>query len=253
MPRIRVLPYKTGSKSAKALATALGGKVLKIENSSFKSRPGDVIINWGNSNCPDFLYSTNINCMPLSSAASKLNFFKLMEVENSDIIPPFWTEPEAIPDEAFPVVCRTILNGHSGAGIHIASTRDALVPSPLYVKYIKKQEEYRVHCGKRDSDSVTIAVQRKARRLCHDFPNWQVRNHANGFVYVREGFTAPEAVVQAAHRALQAVSLDFGAVDVIWNAHEQRAYVLECNTAPGLSGTTITDYRDFFRSIIEST
>jgi D-alanine-D-alanine ligase-like ATP-grasp enzyme len=36
--------------------------------------------------------------------------------------------------------------------------------------------------------------------------------------------------------------LDFGAVDVIWNEKQQRAYVLEVNTAPGLEGQTVDDY-----------
>ena len=44
--RVRVLPYKQGSRGAKALATALGGKVLKLEGSKFVRRPSDLIINW---------------------------------------------------------------------------------------------------------------------------------------------------------------------------------------------------------------
>jgi hypothetical protein len=253
MTRYRVLPYKQGSRSAKALATALGGKVLKLEGSTFKSRPGDVIINWGNSNYPDFLYSTNINCVPLSSAANKLNFFNLMkETENHELIPQFWTDQASIPDEAFPVVCRTILSGHSGAGIHIAATRADLVVAPLYVGYIKKKEEYRVHVGQLpDGTYRTIAVQRKARRLStpDSEVNWKVRNLAGGFVYTRTGFDVPDSVEVAAHNCLRATSLDFAAVDVIWREHDQRPYVLEVNTAPGLEGQTVNDYADFFRAM----
>jgi D-alanine-D-alanine ligase-like ATP-grasp enzyme len=40
--------------------------------------------------------------------------------------------------------------------------------------------------------------------------------------------------------------LDFGAVDVIWNAQKEKPYVLEINTAPGLEGQTIADYAAFF-------
>ena len=47
--RIRVLPYKSYSNGAKALSRALGGKRLRLANSRFKARTGDVIINWGNS------------------------------------------------------------------------------------------------------------------------------------------------------------------------------------------------------------
>src|SRR3546814_3666736 len=83
---------------------------------------------------------------------------------------------EDIPDEAFPIVCRTVLSGHSGVGIVIADNRDDLVPANLYVKYVKKKEEYRVHLGILDindpfneaqhgiSQPIVIAAQRKARK-----------------------------------------------------------------------------------------
>jgi hypothetical protein len=47
MTRIRVLPYKQGSKSAKALATELGGKVLKLEGSKFKPKPNGICYQLG--------------------------------------------------------------------------------------------------------------------------------------------------------------------------------------------------------------
>ena len=163
-------------------------------------------------------------------------------------LPDFWTNQEDIPDNAFPVVCRTVLAGHSGDGIVIARTRGELAAASLYVKYVKKQDEYRVHVG-RGAEPVVIAVQRKARRLGHENPNWEVRNHDNGFVYARDGFVAPTAVIDAAKEAFTVSGLDFGAVDVIYNHQQARAYVLEINTAPGLEGQTVADYVVFFKSL----
>jgi D-alanine-D-alanine ligase-like ATP-grasp enzyme len=40
------------------------------------------------------------------------------------------------------------------------------------------------------------------------------------------------------------LGLNFGAVDVIYNEKENKYYVLEVNTAPGLSGTTLEKYVD---------
>lgn len=180
----------------------------------------------------------------IRQASNKLEFFRLLEGQG--LTPDYWTRVEEIPNEAFPVVCRTVLAGHSGEGIHIANTRDDLVDAPLYVKYIKKQDEYRVHVGRRNDQSIIIAVQRKARREGFENPNWQVRNHHNGFVFVRGGVNPPQSVLDAASRSLEAVGLDFGAVDVIWNARQERAYVLEINTAPGLEGQTVQDYANFF-------
>ena len=35
---------------------------------------------------------------------------------------------------------------------------------------------------------------------------------------------------------------DFGAFDVIYNQKKNQAFVLECNTAPGIEGTTLDNY-----------
>lgn len=248
MPRYRVLPYRAGSRGATALARALGGQCLRLRGSRFAPVATDVIVNWGNTSLPQ-IGGRKFNWTDLRVASNKLTFFQRMSNRNlDDIIPPFWVRARDIPDDAFPIVCRTVLAGHSGAGIVIAENRAQLVNAPLYVKYIKKQEEYRIHVGRRVNEAVLISVQRKARsRAVPDAQvNWAVRNHSNGFVFVRGGVNPPDAVVDVARRALLATDLDFGAVDVIWNERQRRAYVLEINTAPGLEGQTVDDYANFF-------
>jgi hypothetical protein len=165
------------------------------------------------------------------------------------MIPQWWQDAAAIPDDAFPVVCRTILNGHSGAGIVIAANRNELVRAPLYTKYIKKNAEFRLHYGNHPNAYLELIAAQQKRRNRHvpnDQVNWQVRNHTNGFIYAREGVEVPAAAATAAQQAFMASGLDFGAVDVIYNERQGRAYVLEINTAPGLEGQTLTDYANFF-------
>lgn len=257
--RYRVLPYRQGSKGAKALADALGGKVLKLEGGKFKPKVGDVVINWGFTRDflpPNLLTTADydfLNLPPdIKKASNKLNFFNLLNEANPSLIPKFWTKKEDIPDDAYPIVCRQVLAGHSGDGIVIASTPDELVAAPLYVQYVKKKEEYRVHVGKQGSDQslepTVICIQRKARRAetPNEAVNWQVRNLAGGFIFQRNNVTCPTAVLSAAKEALTATGLDFGAVDVIWNAQQGKAYVLEINTAPGLEGSTVSDYVAYF-------
>jgi hypothetical protein len=259
--RFRVIPYRQGSRSAKVLADALNGKVLKLQGSSYTPRADDLLINWGNTKLsgPPSIRVLNPSNV-IRQASNKLLFFGHMKASgHEDIIPEFWTTPADIPDDRFPIVCRTILAGHSGDGIVLAADRGQLVDAPLYVKYIPKKDEYRVHVGKQESYEPTgpvegtaiIAVQRKARR--NDTPdasvNWQVRNHCNGFVFVRGDVNPPADVLGAARLALLATGLDFGAVDVIWNEKKGKAYVLEVNTAPGLEGQTVTDYASFFKSL----
>ena len=103
--RIRVLPYRQGSRSARALADALGGRVLRLEGSRFIPRQEDLIINWGNTNPPaPRCRSPNGMGDIIRNASNKLSFFQRMSEEEPDIIPQFWTTMEDIPDEAFPIV-----------------------------------------------------------------------------------------------------------------------------------------------------
>lgn len=251
--RFRVLPYRQGSASAKALATALGGRVLKLEGSSFKPKETDVLINWGSVTRPpshdEYQYWNPPGL--LKAATNKKTFFEKMKEAHPDVIPQFWTDKASIPGDAYPVVCRTVLAGHSGAGIVLANTPEELVDAPLYVQYVKKKDEYRIHVGKLPDSETIIAVQKKARRLetPDDAVNWKIRNLAGGFIYKREGVVAPDSVLEAACHSLRSSGLDFGAVDVIFNEQKSKAYVLEINTAPGLEGQTVQDYANFFKEL----
>ena len=247
---IKILPYKMGSRSATALGEALGCRVLKLEGSRWRSRPNDTVINWGNNNPPQF--DCNVLNSEVATATNKLQFFQRMyeNEETRQFIPQFWTDRESIPDEAFPVVCRTILNGHSGRGITIADDRASLVDAPLYVKYIKKQSEYRIHVGMTNEGPAIISEQRKVRDTSREVTDWRIRNHDRGFIFQRRGIEIPQVVRDAATKCIEVIGLSFGAVDVIYNDRQGRVYLLEVNSAPGLEGTTVEDYADYFRSIL---
>ena len=149
------------------------------------------------------------------------------------------------------VVERHVLNGHSGEGIRLVEpgAGEEISRAPLYVKYVPKKQEYRVHvCG-----GQAVDIQRKARRkdLADDEINWKIRNHDNGFIFARnEDGQVPDDVVVQSVRAVQALGLAFGAVDVIFNDKAQQAYVLEVNTAPGLAGETLAGYVGRFQQYL---
>lgn len=160
--------------------------------------------------------------------------------------------------KGFTVVERHILNGNSGAGIRLVEPpkpgeevgeHHQLQEAPLYVKYVPKKQEYRIHvCG-----GEAVDIQRKARRkdVADDAINWKIRNHDNGFIFARneDGLIPPDVIEQAVS-AVNVLGLDFGAVDVIFNDKEQKAYVLEVNTAPGLVGETLEGYLRRFTGYI---
>lgn len=244
MTIFKVYPHKQGSASAKALANQLEGKVLKHVNSKFRPKLGNVVVNWGSSNIPDYAPATTLN-PNVEVATCKLETFRALM--NADVSTPRWTVnkdnslQDAIAFEGwnYPIVCRTKLRGHSGDGIVIANTPEELVPAPLYTEYIKKQDEYRIHVV---GDKVAYA-QRKALKNGWENPNWQIRNLASGFVFVdTELEDIPKMALEEAVKAVQALSLDFGGVDVIWNAYKATAYVLEINTACGLEERSAQRY-----------
>lgn len=230
---------------------------LSTEGSTFIPRAKHIIINWGNSTEYDDRAATVWNDpVSLEVAHNKLltlgRLLEWMQEEgHSEINLPDWTEyPEVVKtwvEEGHTVVARETLTGHSGAGIVIISGPQAWENyhkrAPLYTKYIKKKSEYRVHVA----FGEVIDIQQKKKR--HDFdgePNYLVRNHSNGWVYCREDIVASADLKEQALRAVVALGLDFGAVDIIYNERQNKCYVLEVNTAPGLEGTTVEKYTDAF-------
>ena len=246
---MKLYAYKNGSASAKALAGALGIKILLHEGKPIRNQ---TIINWGSSNIVR-PFDGNLRILnkdyAVAKASNKLTTFKLFKEHG--VACPEWTESreEAVKwfEEGKVVVARKILNGHSGEGIEIVSAADEHddVPNaPLYTKYVKKDQEYRIHVFQGE----ILFQQRKARKI--EVPdeevNWQVRNLAGGFIFANDGIEASDAVKDQAKSAVDALGLDFGAVDVITNKRGE-AFVLEVNTACGLQGKTLDAYVNKFR------
>lgn len=223
-------------------------------NPTFRHRPWTKIINWGNRHHiqvaeggPQFIVNKFEAVMV---AGNKLATFEALKGHDDVNIPNFTTD-RAIAAEWLSgkrgsiVVCRTTLHGHSGAGIVLATIPEEIVPAPLYVEYIKKQKEFRVHVA----FGEVIDVQEKRQRKDLDEgvkPNFQVRNHSTGWVYCREDLEEPVGLRDMAIRTVALLKLDFGAVDLLWNAKRNVCCVLEVNTAPGLEGSTVEKYADAF-------
>lgn len=253
---MNIFPYKAGSASAKALAEALGVERIKAEGSKFKGAAHKTILNWGCSKLPAEILKCRVLNSPesVSKASNKLSFFKAMAKAGVSI--PRFTEAmdevEKMMEEGKTVVARTILNGHSGAGIVLIEPEDdEITHAPLYVEYVPKKQEYRIHVFQGE----VVDVQRKARKadVPDDQVNWKIRNLANGFIFARNEEAlgkVPEDVLDQAKAAVVACGLDFGAVDVIFNDKHKKAYVLEINTAPGLAGGTLEGYVNRLKEVV---
>lgn len=238
-----IYSYNAKSEGAKLLAETLG--IKRALHNSDKPLKVDVLLNWGSSKLPARIKADKILNKPecVALAANKIKSFTAMDGKAP--IPPYTLDRKVAEkwiEDGSTVVCRTKVAAKGGEGIVIAEKAEELVDAPLYTVYINKQQEYRIHV----MNGKMIHKQRKARsrEVPDEKVNWKIRNHENGFIFQINDFELPAVCEDAAIQAVAALGLDFGAVDVIYTARNNKAYVLEVNTAPGMTGTTPTKYKE---------
>ena len=254
---LHIYAHNANSAGAKALSDALGVRRIRAEGSRYVGAPGKTVINWGSSSIPDHVRGSSIINRPevISRVTNKLDFFRLCESAGAPRIPEFTTNTQTVRRwlmDGHKVVVRRVLNGHSGAGIEILEGEGVDIPqAPLYTVYVPKKEEWRLHVFRNGGELTIIDQQRKIRDPNYEgVPDWNVRSHANGFIFAREVAPPHPDVLTQALKALDVSGLDFGAVDVVYNQQKGQAYVLEINSAPGLVGTTVERYADAFRRFV---
>lgn len=232
--KLYVYPYASGSESAKLLAERLSAMRIKLQNSEYVHKPNNLIVNWGNSSCP---YTENVlnPGAAIKNTVDKLRFFRLMlQKGQGGYLPRYWTSPADIPDDAFPIFCRTTTTGLDGAGIVIANNRAELVDANLYTSFIGDSTEYRVTLFQDQVTDVQIKLPRAG-----ETPHPTIRTYKNGWGFQRK--PVPDSILAkitaAARAAIDSSGLDFGGVDVLYS--EGRAYILEVNTAMGLEGDAL--------------
>jgi hypothetical protein len=137
------------------------------------------------------------------------------------------------------VFARQLINATNGRGIIEFNVGDEVPPAPLYTEYIPKKAEYRVHVMNGRAIDVQ---QKKKKRGFEGERDTRVRNCKNGYCYTRNDIVVPDGLLDLAVRAVVAVGYNYGAVDCIYNEKRNCCYVLEVNTRPGLTGTTIEKY-----------
>lgn len=262
--KVIIYPYIIGSESAAKLSAQLETKRVK-SHGRYRWFRNHTIINWGNPRFP--VWATpqamrNMLNLPqyVAIASDKLRSLRILS-EAGILVPDFTTDIDqakawAGGDPKFPrklhaILCRTLTRANSGRGIVVATNSDEIVPAPLYTRYTPKSHEYRVHVAL----GQIIDAQEKRR------PNgWEaketdgqfnryIRNHENGWVFCREDVMIPQVVGDAALLAVEALHLDFGAVDIGYH-EEYGAFVYEVNTAPGLEGQTLTNYVNIFSQYV---
>jgi glutathione synthase/RimK-type ligase-like ATP-grasp enzyme len=219
--KLVVIPHNMGSRSAKALADTLSGKLgFKV----WRTTPAKV---------------RNRIPFVLREGTDKLT--QLTKFKENNVATVEFTADRAVAADWVRdgcVFCRTLLRSSEGKGIVVAEKDEELVPAPLYTRYFKKKAEYRVHV----LFGNVIDVQAKRKRKGVEERNTKIRNLANGYVFCRDGIVEPDGLRELAIRATATLGYSLGAVDIAYNEHHKQLVVLEVNANPGLQGTTLETY-----------
>lgn len=274
--KIGLFSYNTSSKGVKAIKEALDDlhvSAARLGNSSpaiVKIRTGSgafagkrVIAHWGNTEAlsarRDVFQLNNVN---KTTYINKRAFFEWGAGASFSgyLVKPLFSHEQAVNyvnahpsiEDSPVLVERRILDGHSGEGISLIRHVNQIDPSArLWTVYKKKAEEWRIHFFKGADNKLHLYCQKKL--LKNGIPaaqtaesRFKVRNFVNGWVYSPNRLNAPTKVIVAAVNIAGYSNLDFGAVDIIFNAGSAKAFILEVNTAPGAVGSTAKWYADRF-------
>jgi len=251
--KVYIVPYNLSSESAHQLSNRLGAKLSSGQKRFIKNK--SFIINWGNSD-PEILDNVltkqrNIILNKPNSvalASNKIETFKCFS--NYDVPTVEWTTDRDKAtewlDENGYVYARLYSRSSQGKGIQIITIEDSMPSASLYTKAITKAHEYRVHVFK-----GRILDYTKKRKRTDVEVNLYIKNFEHGWVFCRDNVSLPDKVESAALQACRALGLDFCALDILYREKENRVFVLEANTAPGLEGTTLDKYYQALKGVIE--
>lgn len=280
-----VLSYSAYSKGAKAIAKGLDITFMYRENASQILTQGGInpvnnlakcIINWGCASAGKkqppgraiaaeyATFSKNV-INPFSivgKCANKRLFFELMKSADGPRTPEFTTDIEVAKQWA--ADGHTVLGRveHGSAGKDVAfygESPEKFLGSDLWLIYKKKKQEFRLHFFGEDwiieQQKVLPKLDPDGNPIPKDSVDFRIRTHRAGFIFQKNNITIPDDVYTQAAKAraiLLKQGLTFGAIDVIYNKAEDKAYVLECNTAPGVEETSIVAYVDKFKELVKT-
>jgi hypothetical protein len=259
-----VLTWNKYSASAKVLTNTLksfseASQVLKMSFERWKELTAGekahfqqhfVILNWGAAISTGDIHiqhraPLNFNSKTLSN---KLKFFNWTTSVSLSGNTPAFTDNWGIATNwlggGHTVVARQNLNLSGGEGIVLVRPGEEIPQCPLYTKYIKKNSEYRVHFVKKGEEFYTFWQKKKFVEgdVADPANKFQIRNHKNGWLFSSINFETPQYVLKTAEKFIKKIPLEYGALDIIYNEQSESAYVLEVNTAPGLSEKTVEFY-----------
>lgn len=234
MSRIVFNAITPGSESLHKVAEQLRTENLKViipktHASRFRSHPDDLVIHWGSRN---------------KNKLQQYETFKDEEFPHAEFTTDIEVAKSYFANGSKRVLCRTLLNASCGRGIVVAESPEQLVPAPMYVKYVPKRREFRVHYihatgGAYVTEKKKMAVNRRPDNFIQ-----YIRNHDNGWVFCRNTEVPDEykeILSNIAKKCCLVFGLDFCAADVGFDKNGNPC-LYEVNTQPGLDNETALWY-----------
>lgn len=193
----------------------------------------DVAVGWGlrKSQIFDIAHFKHILNKPkqITRIGSKIDALRKMKDQGVPV--PEFSEYRS--DLDYPMLGRNF-NHTQGQDIEYLENEEDECESDYYVQFIpvKKERRYHVFKNKVISATYKFGGEREGKgAFC--------RNYHTGWKF--STYTPEENLSEIAIKAVQALSLDFGAVDIIIG-RDNKPYVLEVNTAPGLIPMRAEEY-----------
>lgn len=182
----------------------------------------------------------------IARASNKLESLHLLR-DRGIPVPDFDTNPEALLERSnYPILGRRLQHARGTDIVLCLQRRDyRRRPRDYYVAYIPTNREYRLHVA----GGEVIRVQGKYLDVGEDYVPW-LRNYATGHRFRAPRRRLHNARLNDAVGAVEALGLDFGAVDLIV-ADDGSHYVLEVNTSPSCSPLTGAAYVNAFARMLD--
>lgn len=249
---VAVRPPNRPSSGAQVIRRIFGTNA-KIVRRSPIPRQYRHVINWGNTSPIQAAGTPLYYNRPekIAAATNKLQAFQVLK-EGEVSIPEYKTRLESVPTKEI-WLARTMLSASSGRGIEVLRPGATIPHAPLYVQYVRKLREFRIHVVR----GQAVFIQEKLRRNDNEQTADQqlIRNYDNGWVFAVSSVSltdpALQGIIAEAVKAVQVLGLDFGAVDCILRKSDNHPIILEVNTAPGLSSPSLIEaYRTSFTRMV---